>query len=81
MKLTEATRDGEWANIAIELHLLCGRVLTDKAVATLEHVLHRVSSIDRQLLGEYQRLLMEIAPDVDPEQRKIVDRVCALPSR
>jgi hypothetical protein len=80
-KLTEATREGEWANLAIELHLLTHRVLPDKAVAVLEAILHRVPSVDRPLLGRYQALLREIAPSLDPQQRSLVDRVCALPSR
>jgi pSer/pThr/pTyr-binding forkhead associated (FHA) protein len=81
MKLTEATRQGEWANIAVELQLMCRRVLPEKSVAVLEQVLHRVPSIDRHLLGRYQAFLKEIAADLDPEQRTIVDRICALPSR
>jgi len=80
-KLTEATREAEWANLAVELHLLTRRVLPDKAVAVLEAVLHRMPSIDRALLGRYQALLQEIAPSLDPQQRLLVDRVCALPSR
>jgi predicted component of type VI protein secretion system len=81
MKLSDVSHEGEWANIAIELHLLCRRVLPARAAAALESCLTRVPSIDRPLLAQYQATLRELLADLEPKQRTVAERLLALPAR
>lgn len=80
MKLAELTRDGTYANIALEVHLACRRPLPTKAVKILETLSGNVS-LDRQVLLAYKAVLRDVSPIFAPADQDLVDRILRVPSR
>ncbi|MFO0571294.1 MAG: FHA domain-containing protein [Polyangiaceae bacterium] len=81
LKLTEVTHHGEWANIAIELHLVESRPLPERAISALEAVLARVPSVDRGLILRYKAALRDASERFTREEQAQVERILKIPTR
>ncbi len=81
MKLADVTRDGSWANVAVESHLIARRPLPAKAVALLESQGTRLPLFDRSLLLSYKTVLRDVTPVLNHEERKLADRIAKIPTR
>lgn len=80
MKLAELTRDGQFANIALEVHLACRRPLPVKAVQGLESLIGKVP-VDRQVLLAYKAVLRDVSPIFGKLDQELVERILRVPSR
>jgi pSer/pThr/pTyr-binding forkhead associated (FHA) protein len=80
MKLAQVTRNAEFANIALEVHLVCRRPLPVKAVQALEG-LHGKVAIDRQVLLAYKAVLRDVSPIFGNADQELVERILRVPSR
>jgi hypothetical protein len=81
MKLADITRDGNWANLAIELFELCRRPLPEKAIALLESSVERLETFDRTTWERYQAVLSEVASELPPGERELAERILRIPNR
>jgi pSer/pThr/pTyr-binding forkhead associated (FHA) protein len=80
MKLADLTKDGAFANIALEVHLACRRPLPIKAIQLLETLIGKVP-LDRQILLAYKAVLRDVSPIFCKADQDIVERILKLPSR
>lgn len=80
MKLADLTKDGTFANIALEVHLACRRPLPIKAVQVLETLMGNVS-LDRQVLLAYKAVLRDVSPIFGKSDQDLVERILRVPSR
>lgn len=80
MKLTDLTRDVEYANIALEVHLLSRRPLPANAVPVLESLAARVV-LDRKLVLAYKAVLRAILPVFGKVEQDLIGRILRLPNR
>jgi len=74
MKLADATRDGSWANLALEAHLIARRPLPVKAIALLESQ-NRLPLFDRTLFWSYKTVLRDVMPVLTPGERELAERI------
>lgn len=74
MKLADATRDGSWANLGLEAHMIARRPLPVRAVALLE-AQNRLPLFDRALFAAYKGVLRDVAPILTSEERENVERI------
>ena len=79
-RLSEATQDATWVNIALELHQHCRRPLPERAIGTLEQLL-KLPSLDRPLLLRYKAVLRDIEPALDRKDQALVLRISKIPTR
>lgn len=75
MKLADFTRDGKWADLALEIHTLARRPLPLKAIDLLEADVVKLPSFDPTRLSEYQRALHDGLPQLSPAERALVERI------
>lgn len=81
VKLTDVTGDGQWANVAIELHLLAIRPLPDKSVTVLEASMARAPGIDRPLVLRYKAALRAAEEKFSKAEQALLDRIYMIPTR
>lgn len=81
IKLTLATRDPTWANIAVELHAIARRPFTAKALATLHEALAKTPGIDRAMLLRLKAALRDDQDRFTPEERAAAERCLGMPVR
>jgi hypothetical protein len=74
MKLADATRDGSWANLALESHMIARRPLPLKAIMLLE-AQNRLPLFDRNLFASYKAVLRDVVPLLTPDERELADRI------
>lgn len=78
MKIAAATRKGEWANIAIELHMIAKRPLPIPALNELESVLGVLRDFDWELLQFYKSALRSHTDLFSAAEGALVERICSL---
>jgi hypothetical protein len=80
MKLTDISKDGAWATLAIELHTHVRKPLPAKAVQLLEAIGTQSEGFDRQKLAFYKAALRE-ARGLSPSEVTLAERILKLPVR
>ena len=81
MRLAEFTRDGTWANVAVDAFAAAGRPLPEKAIAVLERHAHELPNLDRQKLLHYKATLRELAEVFSTNDQALVERILRVPTR
>jgi hypothetical protein len=74
IKLADSTRDGSWANIGLEAHLIARRPLPIRAIVLLENE-NRLPLFDRTLFVAYKGVLRDVFPLLNAEEREQVERI------
>jgi hypothetical protein len=74
MKLADSTRDGSWANLGLEAHMIARRPLPARAIAILENQ-NRLPLFDRTLFVAYKGVLRDVVPILSSEEREQVERI------
>ena len=80
MKLTDISKDGSWATLAVELFSHARKPLPLKAVQLLESMGPQVQNFDRQKLTFYKAALRE-ARGLSPNEITAAERILKLPVR
>jgi hypothetical protein len=74
MKLADSTRDGSWANLGLEAHMIARRPLPARAIAILENQ-NRLPRFDRTLFVAYKGVLRDVTPILSSDEREQVERI------
>ncbi len=80
MKLTDISKDGSWATLAVELFSHARKPLPLKAVQLLESMGPQVQNFDRQKLAFYKAALRE-AHEFSPDEITAAERILKIPVR
>lgn len=74
MKLADSTRDGSWANLGLEAHMIARRPLPPRAILLLE-TQNRLPLFDRALFVAYKGVLRDVSPLLTADEREHVERI------
>jgi hypothetical protein len=78
LKLARATRNGQWIDYAVELHLLYRRPMQAILAQSLRLLFNRIPNASTSLLREYQAVLLATRPGLSRGEQRLVDQLLGI---